>query len=34
VSSFPERARTRLRMTLADESLKMAVDSEALGHHD
>jgi hypothetical protein len=34
VRSLPKRARTRLRMTLADESLKMAVDSEAMGHHD
>ena len=31
---LPKRASARLRMTLADESLKMAVDSEALGHHD
>ena len=30
----PKRARTRLRMTLADEGLKMAADSEALVHHN
>ena len=30
----PKRARTRLRMTLPDEGLKMAVDSETLGHHN
>jgi hypothetical protein len=30
----PKRARTRLRMTLADEGLKMAADSETLGYHD
>jgi cobalamin biosynthesis protein CobT len=30
----PKRARTRLGVTLADEGLKMAADSEALVHHN
>ena len=34
VRRLPKRTRTRLRMTLADEGLKMAVDSEALVHHN
>ena len=34
VRRLPERARTGLRMPLADEGLKMAVDSEALVHHN
>ena len=34
VRRLSKRTRTRLRMTLTDESLKMAIDSEMLGYHD
>ena len=34
VCRLSKRARTRFRMTLADKGLKMAVDSEALVHHN
>ena len=30
----PKRARTCLRMTLADKGFKMTVDSKTLGYHD
>ena len=33
VRRLPKCARTRLRMTLTDEGLKMAVDSLTLGRH-
>jgi hypothetical protein len=34
VRRLSKRTRTRLRMTLTDEGLKMAIDSEALGCHE
>jgi hypothetical protein len=34
VRRLSKRTRTRLRMTLTDEGLKMAIDSEMLGYHD
>ena len=34
VRRLSKRTRTRLRMTLTDEGLKMAVDLETLGYHD
>ena len=33
VRRLSKRARTRLRMTLTDEGLKMSVDSKTLGRH-